>query len=104
MSSVHKDIVHNGETLAMPKQVWPAMNQAFHAAANRPVDCSIVNELDAHNDREFPPFSAQELHDAIAHTTTTSTPGWDHIHWRHLKHLIDPKKNPKTADQILEGF
>ena len=88
----------------MPKQVWPAMNQAFHAAANRPVDCSIVNELDAHNEREFPPFSAQELHDAIAHTTTTSTPGWDHIHWRHLKHLIDPKKNPKTADQILEGF
>ena len=103
-SSVHKDIIHEGETLATPEQVWPTMNRAFHAATNWPVDCSIMDKLDAHNERDFPPFSMQELHDAIAHTTSASAPGWDHMHWRHLKHLIDPKKNPKTTDCILEGF
>ena len=103
-SSVHEDIIHDRETLATPEQVWPAMNRAFHTAANRPVDSSIVDELDAHDKRDFPLFSTQELRDAISHTTSASAPGWDHMHWRHLEHLIDPKKNPKTTDRILEGF
>ena len=87
------DIVHDGHTLSSLDEVWPAMNATFHSAINRPTDVTIVDEVDQLPTRSWPPFSAQELRDAIAPTTSSSAPGADHVHWRHLKHLIDPKKN-----------
>ena len=74
-SSIHEDIIHEGETLTTPEQVWPAMNRAFHTAINRPVDHSIMNKLDAQDERDFPPFSTQELRNTIGHTTSASAPG-----------------------------
>lgn len=103
-SSVAVDIVHDGKTLSTTEQLWPAMNQVFYTATNRPVNHSILEEINIKQEYLWLPFSMQKLKDTITKTTTSSAPGWDHIHWHHLKHLIDPKKNPKTADRILEGF
>ncbi|PIL30327.1 hypothetical protein GSI_07511 [Ganoderma sinense ZZ0214-1] len=98
------DLIHDGQTLTDPESLWPAFNQTFHAATHRPVDHSILEDIEQLTPRDWPPFSSQELKDAIKNTTTSSAPGVDHIHWRHLKFFIDPKKNPKTADKILQGF
>ncbi|PIL34385.1 hypothetical protein GSI_03160 [Ganoderma sinense ZZ0214-1] len=103
-SSMATDLIHDGQTLTDPESLWPAFNQTFHAATHRPVDHSILEDIEQLTPRDWPPFSSQELKDAIKNTTTSSAPGVDHIHWRHLKFFIDPKKNPKTADKILQGF
>ncbi|KAI0630182.1 hypothetical protein C8Q77DRAFT_1064328, partial [Trametes polyzona] len=35
--------------------------------------------------------------DALKHVSTSSTPGWDHLHWRHLKALC---KDPHFLDTL----
>ena len=80
-SSMATDIIHDGWTLSSLDEVWPAMNATFHSAINRPTNATIVDEVDQLPTRSWPPFSSQELCDAIAPTTSSSAPGADHVHW-----------------------
>ena len=80
--------VHNGQPLKSLPDLWQALDQTFHAAATRPVDPSIVEEIPALPARACPDIAATEIVDALRDVSTSSTPGWDHLHWRHLKLLL----------------
>jgi len=49
------------------------------------------------------PFSKQEFKDAIAKCSSLSTPGPDHISWRHLKSLITNKRCLQKIVQIANA-
>ncbi|KAI0682514.1 hypothetical protein C8T65DRAFT_550178, partial [Cerioporus squamosus] len=51
--------------------------------------------------RECPPISRAEIRDALRHVSSSSTPGWDHLHWRHLKLLVS---DPHFLDTLLNLY
>ncbi|KAL7283508.1 hypothetical protein ACG7TL_002941 [Trametes sanguinea] len=88
---MYQSLRHNGQPLRTLPDLWQALDQTFHAAAERPVDLSILDEIPAKPTRTCHPISIAEIEDAIRSVSTSSTPGWDHLHWRHLKLLLaDP--------------
>jgi len=68
--------------------LWNALHKSYNSAENRPVNTRLLNELPQADSLEWPPFSSQEFRDAIAKCSSSSTPGPDHILWRHLKAVI----------------
>jgi len=68
--------------------LWNALHKLYNSAENRLVNTRLLNELPQANSIEWPPFSSQEFRDAIAKCSSSSTPGPDHISWRHLKAMI----------------
>ncbi|TBU44859.1 hypothetical protein BD309DRAFT_814751, partial [Dichomitus squalens] len=52
--------------------------------------------------RDWPPFSRQELLDALHATNSRSAPGWDHITWKFLKWVLATRT--KGHEVILAGF
>ncbi|KAL1937237.1 hypothetical protein VTO73DRAFT_13933 [Trametes versicolor] len=84
----YRALVHNNAPIQSLPDLWTALDSTFHAAAARPVDLSIVNEIPPLAPRDCPVISRAEVLDALQHVSTSSTPGWDHLHWRHLKALI----------------
>ncbi|TFK87810.1 hypothetical protein K466DRAFT_490200, partial [Polyporus arcularius HHB13444] len=78
---MYRALVHNGDTLRSLPDLWQALDETFHAAASRPVDPSILDEIPRLPERECPPISQTEVTDAMRHVAAASTPGWDHLHW-----------------------
>jgi len=60
--------------------------------ADRPVNTNILNDIPQSNAIEWPPFSKQKFKDAIAKCSTSSTPGPDHVLWKHFKPIIADDK------------
>ncbi|RDX39619.1 hypothetical protein OH76DRAFT_1367327, partial [Lentinus brumalis] len=78
---MYRSLVHNGAPLRSLSDLWQALDETFHVAAERPVDTSILDELLTLPERECPPISSTEVTDAIRDVSASSTPGWDHLHW-----------------------
>ncbi|KAI0365324.1 hypothetical protein BV20DRAFT_919954, partial [Pilatotrama ljubarskyi] len=78
---MYRSLIHNGQPLRTLPDLWHALDETFHAAAARPVDLSIVTAIPRREERDCPPISRAEILDALRHVSTTSTPGWDHLHW-----------------------
>ncbi|KAI0326299.1 hypothetical protein GY45DRAFT_1259279, partial [Cubamyces sp. BRFM 1775] len=77
----YRSLIHNGQPLQELPELWEALDETFHSAANRPVDASILEQIPQLPQRECPPISRAEIREAIKGASTSSTPGWDHLHW-----------------------
>ena len=67
--------------------LWNTLHKSYNLVENRLVNTRLLNELPQVDSIEWPPFSNQEFRDAIAKCSSSSTPGPDHVSWRHLKAL-----------------
>ncbi|EJF64170.1 hypothetical protein DICSQDRAFT_37165, partial [Dichomitus squalens LYAD-421 SS1] len=77
------DIVDSlGNPILTPEDLRDNAGPTFHSAEGRPVDLTIVDSMPALPARDWPPFSRQELLDALHATNSRSAPGWDHITWK----------------------
>ena len=88
-------ISYEGQVCNTLPSLWNALHRSYNSAADRPVNTNILNDIPQSNTIEWPPFSKQEFKDAIAKCSTSSTPGPDHVSWKHLKSII-------TDDKCLE--
>jgi len=65
-----------------------ALHNTYNSAANRPCDLSVLDDLPDLPAREWAPFSALELQEALAACSSLSSPGPDHVTWVHLKKIV----------------
>ena len=68
--------------------LWNALHSLHNLAENQPINTTFLNELSQSDTLEWPPFSNQEFRNTVAKCSSFSTPGLDHVSWRHLKPLI----------------
>ena len=68
--------------------LWNTLYKSYNSAENRLVNTRLLNKLPQADSVEWPPFSSQEFKDTIAKCSSSSTPGPDHVSWRHLKAII----------------
>ncbi|KAI0323625.1 hypothetical protein GY45DRAFT_1216057, partial [Cubamyces sp. BRFM 1775] len=54
--------------------------------------------------RECPPILCAEICEAIKGVSTSSTPGWDHLHWRHLKILLQDQHFMMVIHRIYNAL
>ena len=59
--------------------LWRALHQSYNAAANRPVDLSVLDEVPSQATRFWVPFSLLEMQEALKACSNVSAPGPDHI-------------------------
>jgi len=83
-----ESIIYEGIPCNSLKSLWNTLHSSYNSAANWPINLAFLNELPKYDNIEWPPFSKQEFRDAIAKCSSTSTPGPDHILWRHLKPVV----------------
>ncbi|KAF8657821.1 hypothetical protein AX14_007828, partial [Amanita brunnescens Koide BX004] len=73
-------------------ELFGIMHAQFSQAAARPISGEDVRKLlealPALPERSFPPFSRQEIQDAISLTSNSSAPGPDHVTWELLKRAL----------------
>ena len=84
-------IYHKGQPCNNLSTLWNALHNSYNSAENRPIDTRFLDGISQCNDIEWPPFTDQEFVDAIAKCSNTSSPGPDHVTWRHIKHLTSDK-------------
>ena len=81
------------------KELFSIMHDQFsQAAARSPAEDDIralLGQLQLLPERSFPPFSHQEIHDAVAITGNGSTPGPDRITWELLKSALQINGAPE---------
>jgi len=68
--------------------LWNALYCSYNSATNQLVNLTIFNNLPKCNNIDWPPFSEQEVRNTIVKCSSSSTPGLDHISWRHLKPIV----------------
>jgi len=83
-----ESILYEGQSCNTLPDLWHALHLSYNSAENRPINASFLNETPQADQILWPPFLKQEFKDAIAKCSSLSTPGPDHIFWRHLKSLI----------------
>jgi hypothetical protein len=81
-------IQFNGQPCHDMDALWDALHNTYNSMANRPVDLSILNELHQEPEREWPEFSELELKQALDACSSRSSPGPNHVMWRHLKQIL----------------
>ena len=69
---MYRALVHNGTPLATEEALWEALDTTFHAAADRPVDPSIVEEIAQFPERDCPLIAQREIDDALKDTSSGS--------------------------------
>ncbi|GJF00388.1 hypothetical protein PsYK624_166750 [Phanerochaete sordida] len=83
---------HDGRPADTPETLAEAFQNQFTPENPTPVDESILDEFPQHPTREFPPFSQQELRNALQHTSNSSAPGPDQIGWKWLKRIVNDEQ------------
>ena len=92
-------ISYEGHPCNSLSDLWQALHRSYNPAEDRPINERFLNEISQSDTIEWPPFSQQELRDAIAKCSSHSAPGPDHISWRHLKFIIS---NDNCIKKILQ--
>jgi len=92
-----KAIQYNGQACHEMDDLWNALHNTYNSASGQDVDLSVLDPLPTLQERDWPPFSALELTDALVSCSSRSSPGPDHITWVHLKVILESHK----AIQIL---
>ena len=87
-----ESILYEGQSCNTLPDLWHALHSSYNSAENKPINASFLNKTPQADQILQPPFSKQEFKDAIAKCSSSSTPGLDHISWRHLKSLITNDK------------
>ena len=98
---MYKSLMHEGRPLVELEELWEAVNRTYNSAAQRQVDMSLLDELPQLERRDCPPISMQELHDAVANTSSRSAPGADHLRWPYVKALV---KHPVCGESLRRLF
>lgn len=91
----------NGEPIENQNELGDAFQDQFTPANPQPIDQSLLDEVDALEERDFPDFSRQELREALAKTSNFSAPGPDHVSWFWLKQILSPDR-ADSHDQPAE--
>ena len=73
----------------------------FFKAADRPVDPTILDEVPAHDTREWCAFSRHEVHEQLVKRPGNSAPGLDHVSWRALKYAA---RDPDILDSLATFY
>ena len=68
--------------------LWHALHSSYNAAANRPVQLSVLDDIPSLATRSWVPFSLLELYEALKACSNISAPGPDHITWCYLKYIL----------------
>src|SRR6185369_2918659 len=92
-------ISYQGTPCSSSEQLWTALDSTFHAASNREADPSILDEAVSLTTREWTPFSMTELRTAIKGTSSSSSPGPDHVGWGDIKAATS---DPEAAAALLK--
>ena len=69
-------------------ELWDALHNTYNSVADRPCDLSVLDGLPDLPAREWAPFSALELMEALAACSSLSSLGPDHVTWVHLKKIV----------------
>jgi len=83
-----KAIYHEGQPCNNLEALWNALHSSYNSADNRAISTRFLDGINQCNNIDWPPFTGQEFKDAIAKCSNASSPGPDHVTWRHLKPLI----------------
>jgi len=86
-------IQYNGQPCHQMSKLWDVLHNTYNLASGREVDLSVLDPLPTLQERDWPPFSALELTDALSSCSSRSSPGPDHIMWVHLKAVLENKKS-----------
>ena len=92
-------ISYEGHPCNSLSDLWQALHRSYNPAEDRPINERFLNKIPQSDTIEWPPFSQQELRDALAKCSSHSAPGPDHISWRHLKFIIS---NDNCIKKILQ--
>jgi hypothetical protein len=82
----HEAISFGGVPCNELGELWAALDGTYNTAQGRAVDLSFLDPLEPLPQREWLPFSTQELKEALTACSSCSAPGPDHVSWFHLKH------------------
>lgn len=77
-----------GSPVEDPIALGAAFQEQFTPANPRPVDMSLLDEIEQLPERQFDYFSPAELGEALAGTSDSSAPGPDCIGWHWLKRIL----------------
>jgi hypothetical protein len=64
------------------------LQSTYNSTVDRPISAAINDYILASPPQEWTPFTLNKLCDSLKACSNTSTPGPDHLTWRHLKVLI----------------
>ncbi len=81
-------IQHNGQPCRDLPQLWDALHGTYNSATGRVVDLTMLEPLPRRPAREWAPFPALELTQALSACSGNSAPGPDHVTWVHLKRIV----------------
>ena len=87
-----KAIQYNGQPCHQMSELWDALYNTYNLASGRGVDLSVLDLLPTLQERDWPPFFALKLTDALSSCLSWSSPGLDHITWVHLKAVLEIEK------------
>jgi len=93
-----KSIMFKGQPCNSLPSLWKGLHSLYNLAENYTIDTRFLSKVPQCKAFEWPPFSRQEFKNAIAKYSSSSTPGPDHISWRHLRPLIN---NDKCLGKIV---
>ena len=68
--------------------MWHALHSSYNAAANCPIQLSVLNNIPSLTTWSWVPFSLLELHEALKVCSNISAPSSDHITWCYLKYIL----------------
>ena len=84
----HESISYNGEVCTTLPQLWDSLHASYNSAADRPWDENLLAQVEEWKERDWYPFSASEIQEALSKCSNTSAPGPDHLSWCHLNYLF----------------
>ncbi len=90
-------IQKDGEPCHDLEQLWDALHSTYNAASGRQCDVSMLDDLPDEPVREWAPFSALELREALGACSGNSAPGPDHVTWVHLKRIVAAPRVPRCV-------
>jgi len=88
---------------AQTPDLWDVLHNTYNMASGREVDLSVLDPLPTLQERDWPPFSALELTDALASCSSWSSPGPDHIMWAHLKAVLENNKSVQLLVTLADA-
>lgn len=91
----------DGKPMISVEELTRGCQGQFFKAADRPVDPTILDEVPAHDTREWCAFSRHEVHEQLVKQPGNSAPGLDHVSWRALKYAA---RDPDVLDSLATFY
>jgi len=83
-----KAICYRNEPCHTLDDLWAVLHGTYNSASGRQFDTSVLDNLPDQPQHEWALFSIAELQDALSSCSNISTPGPDHLKWRHIKRVF----------------